>query len=61
MGTDLVSRLTEGRPDLPVIFSSGYSQESDEARLSLEAGVNFLQKPYRPATLIRLIRERLDA
>ena len=61
MGTDLVSRLTADRPDLPVIFSSGYSQESDDARLALEDGANFLQKPYRPATLVRLIRERLTA
>jgi two-component system cell cycle sensor histidine kinase/response regulator CckA len=60
MGTDLVARLLESRPDLPVIFSSGYSQESDESRLSLVDGVNFLQKPYRPASLIRLIRDRLE-
>jgi two-component system cell cycle sensor histidine kinase/response regulator CckA len=60
MGTDLVAQLVASRPDLPVIFSSGYSQESDESRLALVDGVNFLQKPYRPASLIRLIRERLE-
>jgi PAS domain S-box-containing protein len=60
MGTDLVQRLTATRADLPVIFTSGYSQES-ERLTSLISGVNFLQKPYRPATLIRLIRERLDS
>ena len=43
-----------------MIFSSGYSQESEESRLSLVDGVNFLQKPYRPASLVRLIRERLE-
>jgi CheY-like chemotaxis protein len=60
MGTDLVARLSVARPDLPVIFTSGYSQESDEAHRPLLDGVNFLQKPYRPAALIRMIRERLD-
>ncbi|AMY11337.1 Blue-light-activated protein [Luteitalea pratensis] len=60
MGTDLVQRLTATRADLPVIFTSGYSQESDRLP-TLIGGVNFLQKPYRPAALIRLIRERLDA
>jgi CheY-like chemotaxis protein len=60
MGTDLVERLTATRADLPVIFTSGYSQESDRLQ-SLLDGVNFLQKPYRPAALIRLIRERLDS
>ena len=59
MGTDLVARLTATRPDLPVIFTSGYSQESDEVHASLVDGVNFLQKPYRPGALIRLIHERL--
>ena len=59
MGTDLIARLTATRPDLPVIFTSGYSQESDEVHASLVDGVNFLQKPYRPGALIRLIRERL--
>ncbi len=60
MGTDLVERLMQARPDLPVIFTSGYSQESDAIDLSLVDGVNFLQKPYRPAALIRLVRERLE-
>jgi two-component system cell cycle sensor histidine kinase/response regulator CckA len=60
MGTDLIDRLKAARPDLRVIFTSGYSQDSDQQHQSFVEGVNFLQKPYRPATLIRLIRERLE-
>ena len=60
MGTDLIEQLVVARPALPVIFTSGYSQESDGHRLSLVEGDNFLQKPYRPAALIRLIRDRLE-
>jgi PAS domain S-box-containing protein len=60
MGTDLIEKLVVARPALPVIFTSGYSQESDGHRLSLVEGDNFLQKPYRPAALIRLIRDRLE-
>ncbi len=60
MGTDLVLRLLSDRPTLPVIFTSGYSQESDRVSVELVDGVNFLQKPYRPAALVRLLRERLD-
>ncbi|HTV01999.1 MAG TPA: response regulator [Luteitalea sp.] len=60
MGTDLVQRLMTDRPDLPVIFTSGYSHESDRVQMDLVEGVNFLQKPYRPTTLVRLLRERLE-
>jgi two-component system, cell cycle sensor histidine kinase and response regulator CckA len=44
---------------LPVVFTSGYSQENNEV-----AGVasveHYLQKPYSPTTLARLVREVLD-
>jgi hypothetical protein len=43
-----------------VIFTSGYSHESDRVDVELVDGVNFLQKPYRPAMLVRLLRERLE-
>ncbi len=61
MGTDLVTRLMADCPDLPVIFTSGYSQESDRVHVGLVDGVNFLHKPYRPATLVRLLHERLSS
>jgi PAS domain S-box-containing protein len=60
MGTDLITQLVANRPSLPVIFTSGYSQESDGHLDSLVEGENFLQKPYRPAALVRLIRDRLE-
>ncbi len=60
MGTDLVAHLLADRADLPVIYTSGYSQESDRVHADLVDGVNFLQKPYRPLTLVRLLRARLD-
>ncbi|MBA2356436.1 MAG: response regulator [Acidobacteria bacterium] len=59
-GPDLVDRLTATRPDLRVIYTSGYSTESDRVEAQLREGVNFLQKPYRPGTLVRLLRQRLD-
>jgi hypothetical protein len=44
---------------LPILFTSGYSQESKgmpEAAVSMR----FLQKPYSPSNLVRLVREILD-
>ena len=60
MGTDLAARLLADRPGLPVVYTSGYSQESDRVHADIVEGVNFLQKPYRPATLVRLLRERFE-
>ena len=44
---------------LPILFTSGYSQDSDNLTGSV-ATANFLQKPYSPTTLGRLVREILD-
>jgi two-component system, cell cycle sensor histidine kinase and response regulator CckA len=60
MGTALVRQLHVERPELPVIFTSGYTQDSDQLAGGAFEGAVVLQKPYRPATLVRLLRERLD-
>ncbi|HZS72527.1 MAG TPA: ATP-binding protein, partial [Candidatus Acidoferrum sp.] len=43
---------------LPVLFTSGYSQDSEA--LSSTSPANYLQKPYSPTTLGRIVREILD-
>jgi CheY-like chemotaxis protein len=58
-GTAVAKRLTERFPDLLVIFTSGYSQES--AGLPNGAGrPTYLQKPYSPTALSKLVRSVLD-
>jgi hypothetical protein len=42
-----------------VLFTSGYSQDSDGVSGRSE-DARFLQKPYSPTTLGRLVRELLD-
>jgi two-component system cell cycle sensor histidine kinase/response regulator CckA len=44
---------------LPVVFTSGYSQENNEAA-GVSSSEHYLQKPYSPTTLARLVREVLD-
>src|SRR5271154_1961913 len=44
---------------LPVLFTSGYSQENNEATGVAFVG-HYLQKPYSPTALARLVREVLD-
>jgi two-component system, cell cycle sensor histidine kinase and response regulator CckA len=59
-GGDLAAALRRERPGLRIIYSSGYSAEVIAGDLVLESGVNFIQKPYDPAQLARIIRTCLD-
>jgi two-component system cell cycle sensor histidine kinase/response regulator CckA len=57
-GRELALHLQERKPALKVIYTTGYSQDMLEAR---GEAVNFLQKPYPPETLMRTVRDCLDA
>jgi len=68
--TDVIMPLMDGRvmaewlktayPDLKVLFTSGYPDDAIAHHGVLEEGVEFLPKPYTPATLARIVREMLD-
>src|SRR5690606_30178933 len=47
-GQDLARQLHAERPNLKLIFSSGYSPEVIAKDLVLKRGIRFLQKPYEP-------------
>jgi FixJ family two-component response regulator len=47
-------------PDLKILFTSGFTEDTMARRGMLEAKVEFLPKPYGPATLARKVREVLD-
>jgi PAS domain S-box-containing protein len=59
-GKELVDRLRERRPDLKVLFTSGYTGDAIAKHGVLVAGVNLLAKPYLPPELLRCVREVLD-
>lgn len=52
-------KLLERFPELLIIFTSGYSRDRDERTADL-AQASYLQKPYSPTNLGRLVREVLD-
>ena len=52
-------KLLERFPELRIIFTSGYSRDRDERTADLEQA-SYLQKPYSPTNLGRLVREVLD-
>ncbi len=60
-GRELAERLCGQDPSLKVLYVSGYTADAMGARGLLEDGVNFLQKPYSPTTLLQRIRSILDS
>ena len=58
-GRELAERLLEERPDLKVIYTSGYSPDLFDGSLALEEGVNYLPKPYNSAMLAEILRGAL--
>jgi len=60
-GADLVRRLVATRPDLQVLFLSGYTDPSIVEQGLLESGAAFLQKPFTTEGLAQKVREVLDA
>ena len=59
-GRELARRLAESRPDTKVLYVSGYTDDAIVHHGMLEAGLNFLQKPFTPAALARKVRAVLD-
>ncbi|MBN2507423.1 MAG: response regulator [Verrucomicrobia bacterium] len=60
-GCELAGTLRGMRPDLKVIYTSGYSADLvGPSHEELVEGFNFIQKPYRPHALAQTVRCRLD-
>jgi PAS domain S-box-containing protein len=59
-GRDLAAQLTERRPDLKVLFMSGYTDTAVVNTGILQKEVAFLQKPFTPAALTQKVREVLE-
>jgi signal transduction histidine kinase len=59
-GPELTRQLVERRPELKVIYMSGYTEEAIVHHGVLEPGIAFLHKPFTIDTLGRKIREVLD-
>jgi len=59
-GLDLSRKLLADRPDLPVIYTSGYSRELFSGKIGLQEGRNYLPKPYLTAKLLAIIRQGLE-
>ncbi len=59
-GLELAQQVVSQRPDLCVLFMSGYTNQPDRMDKQLTSDRTFLQKPFTPDELIRQVRQALN-
>ncbi len=60
-GNELVTRIQLLRPEIKVLFMSGYADHAVVHHGVIEAGMYFLQKPFTPTLLAQKVREVLES
>ena len=59
-GRPLVEKLLESRPEMRVLFMSGYTDDEVMRRGVIDGRTAFLQKPFTPAQFAKKVRDVLD-
>ncbi len=59
-GSDEFKRLKEINPNVKVVFASGYFEPDIKSELLKDGAKGFIQKPYEPNDILRIIRQVLD-
>jgi CheY-like chemotaxis protein len=59
-GREVAEMLLERQPGLRVLYMSGYTRDSVVHDGRLDEGIEFLEKPFAPGTLLRKVRAVLD-
>jgi two-component system cell cycle sensor histidine kinase/response regulator CckA len=59
-GREMIERFRNDRPDLKVIYCSGYSDEVLGTASPFRATANFLEKPFGVGVFLQRVRECLD-
>jgi len=60
-GIDLARLIREAKPDLPVLFSSGYSPDAVREGMTMQEGVNFLPKPFDVDRMLETVRRCIES
>jgi two-component system, cell cycle sensor histidine kinase and response regulator CckA len=59
-GPDLAQRIVAQRPDVRVLYMSGFADRLSTGLGALSTGVTILHKPFTPEHLVRTVRDCLD-
>ena len=59
-GPEAASRLLAVRPDLRVLYMSGYTARAVMADHNLDPSTNYIDKPFNPGALLAKVRQTLD-
>lgn len=59
-GKELVEKINQTKPNVKIIFTSGYPEESISHHGVLEPGIHFIQKPFTRDVLARKIRSVIN-
>ena len=59
-GIELGRQLKAEKPDLKVVYTSGYTGNVEGRQAMLTEGMNFIRKPFKPEAIAEIIRNKLD-
>lgn len=59
-GRELASRVERTRPEVPILFTTGYSDALRKSAGTIEREISLLEKPFTARTLLEKTREVLD-
>jgi len=59
-GRELSLRLAKNRPEMRILYMSGYTDEIVLKQGVMDGSMNFLHKPFTPSKLSRAVRQVLD-
>jgi PAS domain S-box-containing protein len=60
-GTEIARQIVDQRPETRVLYISGYSGDAILHHGVPDAGINFLQKPFTPSSLVERVRRVLES
>lgn len=59
-GKELAIKIETQRPEIKILYMSGYAENVISHHGILDKNINFIQKPFSPGDLVRKIRKVLD-